>query len=238
MRNRIGILGGTFDPIHAGHLDLGAAAQTALNIESLLVTPARVPPHRPAPAASTFHRFAMVAIAVAERPGWIASDLELQRDEPSYTSSTLGHFHSIGYSPADLFFVIGADAFSEIGIWKDYPQILDWAHFVVVSRAGRAATSLPSQLPDLADRMTTAPTDSTGTRIPDRPRIFLIDAPTADVSSTTIRRRRADHLPIAGMVSPGVERHIEQHGLYAGKSSDTERGNAGQILGRQVAWPK
>jgi nicotinate (nicotinamide) nucleotide adenylyltransferase len=90
---KIGILGGTFDPIHAGHIDIGSASEAALGLTRLFVIPSNVPPHRPETAASGFHRFAMVALTVATRPRWQASDLELRETAPSYTSTTLTRFH-------------------------------------------------------------------------------------------------------------------------------------------------
>ena len=211
MSRRVGILGGTFDPIHCGHLDLGAAVHHALELTSLLVMPAHLPPHRPRPRASTFHRFAMVSLAVAGRPGWQASDLELGHDTVSYTSTTLQHLHESGFHPAELFFVIGADAFAEIRSWKDYPRVLDGAHFAVVSRPGHPVTDLPERLPELESRMTNAPSGGAATAVS----IFLIHAPTADVSSTAIRQRRHAGQSISGLVSREVEQHIEQHGLYS-----------------------
>jgi nicotinate-nucleotide adenylyltransferase len=210
MIRRVGILGGTFDPIHCGHLDLGLAVQQALQLTSVLAVPAHIPPHRPRPSASMFHRFAMTAIAVAGRSGWQASDLELRQPAPSYTQATLSGLHQSGYHPAELFFVIGADAFAEIRSWKDYPRILDSAHFAVVSRPGSPVSSLQEQLPELAPRMTTP----SGEITPHIVSIFLIDAVTADVSSTAIRQRRHHGQSISGLVPPGVEQHIEQHGLY------------------------
>jgi nicotinate-nucleotide adenylyltransferase len=217
MNRRVGILGGTLDPIHCGHLDLGAAVQRALQLTSLLVIPANVPPHRPRPVASGFHRFAMVALAVAGRSGWQASDLELAHETPSYTSTTLLRLRERGYHPAELFFVIGADAFAEIRSWKDYPQILEETHFAVVSRPRCPVDGLRERLPELAPRMVHQALDGTlGAGLS----IFLIDAPTADVSSTAIRQRRLARLPISGMVAPNVEQHIEQHGLYTSTTSD------------------
>lgn len=218
MNRRLGILGGTFDPIHCGHLDLGAAAQAALGLEALLVMPLNVPPHRAAPVASAFHRFAMVAISIAGRSGWRASDLELRRQEPSYTSSTLRHLHDAGYQPHELFFVLGADAFAEIGIWKDYPQILERANFVVVSRPGNPVSALPARLPDLASRMVRVNADD---ERPSAPSVLLVDGHTADISGTSVRRRAAERLSLTGMVVPGVEQHIQQHGLYRATLSST-----------------
>jgi nicotinate-nucleotide adenylyltransferase len=110
--------------------------------------------------------------------------------------------------------VIGADAFGEIASWKDYPRILEGTHFAVVSRPGYPVSDLPRRLPALASRMITTPDDQpAGGRVA----IILIDAATAEVSSTAIRQRCADGLSIAGMVAPEVEQHIEQHGLYTSR---------------------
>ena len=208
---RIGILGGTFDPIHFGHLNVAEAAQAVLGLDRMFVITANIPPHRPQPVASAYHRFAMAALAVAGRSGWRAADLELRSDAPSYTSTTLERFHERGYTPTELFFVIGADAFAEIGTWRDYPQILDGTHFVVVSRPGFPVGELAHRLPLLAPRMTWPPADAI---LQIDPLIFLIDEPTADVSSSAIRHRLTAAESIEGLVPPSVAQHIEQHGLY------------------------
>jgi len=214
MPRRVGILGGTFDPIHSGHLDLASAAERALGLTEIVVVPAHIPPHRSAPMASAFHRFAMTAIAVAGRDGWRTSDLELQKAGRSFTAHTLRHMSENGVPPSELFFLIGADAFAEIGTWYDYPAILDLAHFAVVSRPGFAVSELRRRMPELSARMVDAP------RIEQAPAIILIDAPTADVSSSAIRRRLANGESIAGLVPAGVQQHIEQHRLYTSESPD------------------
>lgn len=212
---RIGILGGTFDPIHCGHLDIGRVAERTLGLSRVFVVPAHVPPHRPQTHASAFHRFAMAAIAVADYPAWRVSDLELRDSGPSYTAVTLKQFHDRGYPPAELFFIIGADAFMDIASWRDYPRILDWTHFAVVSRPGHPAGALRYRLPALAPRMVHPPIEPLQEM---DPLIILIDEPTADVSSTTIRERRSERQSITGLVPPRVEQHIEQHGLYTAAS--------------------
>lgn len=217
---RIGLLGGTFDPIHMGHLDLAAAAQDALDLTRILVIPANVPPHRPKPITSSFHRFAMVAIAVAGRAGWRASDVELRHEAPSYTATTLRRFRERGYEPTELFFLIGADAFADISTWRDFPHLLDRAHFAAVSRPGCPVDELPGRLPALASRMVRG---TRGSTCPDRPSIILIDGPTSDVSSTAIRARLSNGDPIDGMVDPRVQQHIEQHGLYRSPTPDRRR---------------
>ena len=216
MIRRLGILGGTFDPIHCGHLDLGAAVEDALRLTSVLVIPSNIPPHRARPQASAFHRFAMAALAVNGRKAWRVSDLELSQASPSYTDATLTRLHSEGFSPGELFFVVGADAFADIRSWKHYPMILDAANFAVVSRPGSPVGEIRQRVPDLAPRMKSpadrSPSPSTS--------IFLIDATTADVSSTAIRERLRAHQPIAGLVPPAVEQHIEQHGLYQSMAAE------------------
>jgi nicotinate-nucleotide adenylyltransferase len=232
---RIGILGGTFDPIHTGHLDMANAAALALNLTRMYVITANIPPHRPQPHASSFHRFAMVSMAVAGRHGWRASDLELRSHAPSYTSETLKQFHAREYAPCELFFVLGADSFAEVSTWHDYPNILEAAHFVVISRQGYPTNGLQRRLPQLADRMVRPPIDAIALI---EPLIILIDAPTADVSSTAIRERRAEGLPIGGLVPPFVQQHIEQHGLYTAmtpgrRASDGPRtSQAGRLHGK------
>jgi nicotinate-nucleotide adenylyltransferase len=217
---RIGILGGTFDPIHRGHVDLGTAAEIALGLSTVLVVPANLPPHRSQPQASAFHRFAMVALTVADRPGWRACDLELQRGSHSYTYATLQELHALGYDPLELFFLLGADAFVDIESWRDYPKILGSAHFAVVSRPGFHVNDLSARLPALAPFM--VPAGRVKKDPSTSPVIILIDAPTADVSSTEIRRRRSQGRPLDDLVLAGVEQHIERHGLYRASSARSE----------------
>ena len=217
---RIGILGGTFDPIHCGHLDVGSAAESALGLTEIIVITANIPPHRPQPVASSYHRFAMVALAIGEHERWRASDLELGIGSPSFTTGTLQRFHDQGFAAGELFFLIGADAFAEIESWKDFPAILDRAHFAVVSRPGFPVTDLPARLPTLARRMTGA----SGLAARVTPSIFLIDAPTSDVSATAIRQRCARAESIEGLVPPTVRHHIERHALYSTASMTGEAG--------------
>jgi nicotinate-nucleotide adenylyltransferase len=206
---RRGLLGGTFDPIHRGHLDVALAARRGLALDDVLIMPSNVPPHRAAPHASAADRFAMVALAVEGQAGLTASDLELHAIGPSYTTATLDRLEARGVLTRALVFITGADAFREIASWKDYPQLLDRCHFAVVSRPGCPASSLRTALPALDDRMIDAPAG-----IAPRPRIFLVDAPTAAVSSTDIRRRVAERISIEGLVPPKVAAYIEAHGLY------------------------
>lgn len=211
ITRRIGILGGTFDPIHYGHLDLAGAAESALGLTETIFITANIPPHRLQPVASSYHRFAMAALAIGDHERWRVSDLELGIGRPSFTTGTLQHFHDRGFAATELCFLTGADAFAEIESWKDFPAIIERAHFVVVSRPGFPVAEMAARLPALARRMV-GPSD-VATRA--TPSIFLIDAPTANVSATAIRQRSAKGESIAGLVPPAVGQHIERHALYS-----------------------
>lgn len=210
---RIGVLGGTLDPIHCGHLAAAAAARDVFDLRRVLVVPANVPPHRSAgPVASAFHRFAMTALAVSGLSRIEACDDELRADGPSYTANTLERLHAGGLGASQIFFITGADAFAEIATWKRYPAVLDLAHFVVVSRPGYEIETLAERLPDLQPRMRPAGAPA---RTDAGTLIFLLRTETPDVSSTGIRERLRLGAPLTGLVPALVETHIHQHHLYS-----------------------
>jgi len=211
--NRIGILGGTFDPIHMGHLDVARASADALHLDQVRLLPSNIPPHRPQPIASPMHRFAMTALAAQSDLRYVADDEELRREGPSYAADTLRHVRQQGWKAGQLFFLTGADAFAEIATWKDYPALLDLAHFVVCTRPGRPAAMVRGLLPALQERMV----DAQDFRDQDTPRVILLDAQTADISSTAVRAALAGgdtDVALRGLLPPMVFDHIRRHGLY------------------------
>ena len=213
---RTGVLGGTFDPIHRGHLDVAEAARQALGLDTVLLIPSRVPPHRTAaPRVSGYHRFAMAALAVADHDGLRISDMELQSPAPSYTSTTLERMTRAGHDRSALFFITGADAFAEIATWHDYPALLDRCHFIVVSRPGLPSRQLTDRLPMLAPRMQSPPGTPSGAAENDATTVWLVDASTHDVSSSEIRDAVASGRSITDAVPPTVAAYIGRHGLYA-----------------------
>jgi nicotinate-nucleotide adenylyltransferase len=215
---RLGLLGGTFDPIHVGHLAAAEAVRDTLQLDEVWLLTSHVPPHRPQPTASVHHRFAMVALAVQDRPALRASDFELLSPGPSYTAATLLRLHAAGFEPSQLFFIVGADAFAEIATWRDYPRFLDAAHFAVVNRGSR--TPDPEQMRAVVDgRPVREARPGMVSSPPGEQRpgvgVLLVDRATPDVSSTAVRDRAARGLPLSDLVPAAVERHITRHGLYA-----------------------
>jgi nicotinate-nucleotide adenylyltransferase len=197
----LGVLGGTFDPIHLGHVAAGIAAQRSLSLDSIVLVPSRIPPHRAQPAAaSADDRLAMAELVAADRPGWSVSRIEIDRDGPSYTYDTLVE---LGKPGTQLFFITGADAFAEIATWSRYPAVLDLANFVVVSRPRITLDSLRERVPSAFSHRSSAQT-----------RVILVDAHTPDVSSTEIRRRVRAAQSLSGLVTDAVADYIKAHRLY------------------------
>jgi nicotinate-nucleotide adenylyltransferase len=157
----------------------------------------------------------MAALVALDEPGWKVSDVEIERDGPSYTYDTLTAAQATGLAASQIFFITGADAFAEVATWSRYPAVLDLAHFVVVTRPGASLDAVVARLPALAGRL----------RRPDevdrRPGtgIVLVEAATPDVSSTVIRARAARGFSLAGLVPPRVEQYIRRHGLYVERTS-------------------
>lgn len=198
---RLGVLGGTFDPIHFGHLDVADAARRALQLDQVLLIPSSDPPHRPAdPVASGCHRFALVALAIQGHDALHVSDMEMMRTGPSYTADTLRAVARQGWDPSQIFFILGSDAFAEIASWREFPAVLDAANFVVVARPGTTLEAAMSRTPSLRER--------------EGKSLFLVEARTRDVSSSTIRARLAARQPIDDLVPAAVARHIVAHHLY------------------------
>jgi len=202
-----------FDPIHNGHVAAAVAAQRALSLDEMLLIPSRQPPHRPVqPVASAADRLAMATLAAQSQKSWTVSEVELTRPGTTYTFDTLE-----GLAPLrpkrSIFFILGADAFAEIDTWSRFPQVLELANFVVISRPGFTLADAGNKLPSLTARLTTAERF-----LADNARegtaIILVEATTPPVSSTEIRRRISRGASIADLVPPGVDSYIRDHRLY------------------------
>ncbi len=213
---RLGVLGGTLDPVHAGHLAAAHAAARALSLDTVWLMPAHVPAHKAAPHASAWHRFAMTALAASEDDLLAASDLELARPGPTYTWDTLHALADEGFAPSQIFFITGSDAFAGIETWHRFPEVLDGGNFAVVTRAGRGLPADVLTQPVVAARLRTAAGVASGARdVPaNQTGIWLVEAETPDVSSRSIRERILAGEEVGADVPASVAAHIRRHGLY------------------------
>jgi nicotinate-nucleotide adenylyltransferase len=194
---RLGVLGGTFDPVHNGHVAAAEAAVDCANLDEVVFVPTGNPPHRPPAEASPSQRLEMCRLATADDPRFAVSDIEVTRAGPSYTLDTLWALR--GANPhAELFLVLGWDAASQLRSWHRPDDVLALAPIVVVTRPGRNA-------PAEADIRTAGL---------DPARIVLCPRPTPSVSGSEIRRAIAAGKSVASMVPPAVERYIAAHHLY------------------------
>jgi nicotinate-nucleotide adenylyltransferase len=194
---RVGVVGGTFDPIHLGHVAMAEGAASCAGLDRVILVPARVPPHRPPAGAPARDRLQMCRIAVAGRPRLEVSDIELRRRGPSYTVDTLRQLHA--ELPRDtLYLVLGWDAARELANWRQPDEVLRLAWLVVVSRPGLAPPS-----PEDLDRAGIDPG-----------RAVLCNVPTPDVGATDVRRHIEEGAELTGLLDPAVERYITSRGLY------------------------
>lgn len=186
---KLGLLGGTFDPVHHGHLRAAENAREALGLDRVAFMPARVPPHRSAPGALPLHRFAMVALAVSGNPRFVASPLELLREGPSYTVDTVDALRQEG----EVVLIVGSDNLPLLPEWKDAVRLLELCTVAVVGRPGRSAQIPPGLPPD---------------------RFRTVAESEVPVSSSDLRSRVKDGRSIRYLVPPGVAEYIEDQGLY------------------------
>ncbi|WP_231880940.1 nicotinate-nucleotide adenylyltransferase [Halothiobacillus diazotrophicus] len=146
-RPLLGILGGTFDPIHLGHLRLAEEVREALSLDRVHFVPAAVPPHRPQPALSAEVRLELVRAAVAENPQFVLDDRELRRQGASYTIDTLQDFHAT-HPDHHRVLILGMDAFNGLKQWHRWSELLEWAHIAVATRPGAPLADAAAQLLD------------------------------------------------------------------------------------------
>lgn len=215
----IGLFGGTFDPIHCGHLKAASEVRRRTRLGRILFIPSYLPPHKAAGGtASPADRLRMVEIAVRRRAGFEASPLEVEARGRSYSILTLRQVHRLNPG-ARLFFILGVDAFLDIGTWHEYEKVLQECFFLVMARPGfdleRARDVLGGRLRDGIGPLAGAgPLDGAA---PPRRRVLLVPIPALDVSSTEVRERVRRGRPLAGLVPPAVAAYIREHQLYRGR---------------------
>lgn len=198
---RVAIMGGTFDPIHYGHLVVAEEARHRFSLDKVVFVPAGHPPHKSGEEVSPARdRFLMAVLATVSNPWFEVSDLEVERPGPSYTVDTLREFKGLYGPGSELFFITGADAALEIGTWKDPDTILELCVFLAATRPGYRFPS-PDEVSDPALR-------------PYLSRILRFDIPELGISSTDIRARVREGRPIRYLVPESVAAYIAKAGLY------------------------
>jgi nicotinate-nucleotide adenylyltransferase len=202
---RLGLLGGSFNPIHAGHVAMARAARTALGLDRVVLVPAARPPHkqRDLSLAPAEDRLAMARLAAASEPGLDVSPIELERAGPSFTIDTVRAF--LSKEPGvELYFVVGSDTVPELASWKDVRELLRLARFAVVGRAGR---DLEKDFAHLEKEI--------GAEAVRGLRERVVPMEPSSVSATEVRARVAAGKPIDGWVPGAVADYIRSHKLYA-----------------------
>jgi len=226
LRRRIGIYGGTFDPVHCGHIGVAEAVSNAFALDRIIFVPAFTPPHkRKRTISSPFHRMAMLALATADSSKMFVSTVELEAPSRPYTIETLGRLRT-ELRPARLFFVMGADSFGDVTSWREYEAILSEYDVVVVTRPGYpehdasdGAQNGEEAVGALAPQISRRIVDLRGGAYPSdedlkSPRIYLTDYVSIDVSATGIREAARQGRPIDGLVPPSVAAYVEKYRLY------------------------
>jgi nicotinate-nucleotide adenylyltransferase len=204
---RLGLLGGSFNPIHYGHLGIARDARDKLGLDRVLFIPTGTPPHKQnSTLASAGDRYEMVRLATADTPSFDLTDIELRREGNSYSIDTVRELQRQHGSSAALYFLIGLDAFLDFPTWREPEALLRACRIVVISRPGQSYQSLAklSMLPAL-------PVDIP---IPSGPGLMCLPLPPCPISASEIRRRAREGLPLANLLPPPVESYILHHRLY------------------------
>lgn len=200
-------MGGTFDPIHNGHLVAAEEALVQFGLAKVIFVPAGLPPHKDGrKSLDPVERYLMCVIATASNPDFEVSKVEVERPGPSYTVDTIRHFTEVLGDEVELFFITGADALLEIFTWKDDDRIAGMCRFIAASRPGYSLKRFEEEL--------CAGKDEAGSWQA-RPRIDIMEVPALAISSTDIRARVKKSHPIRYLVPEGVANYIMKSGFYA-----------------------
>jgi nicotinate-nucleotide adenylyltransferase len=196
----IGVLGGTFDPIHNGHLIVAEETKVRLNLAEILFVPAGLPWLRMnSSILAAEHRVQMVRLAIGDKPYFKLSTMEIERAGPSYTVDTIAELRAQLGARGELFFILGWDCLAELPKWREPERLIKMCYLVAVPRVGCSLPDLKSMeavIPGLADR------------------VILRDTPEVDITASVIRNRVARGLSIDHLVPEPVDRYIREQGLY------------------------
>jgi len=217
---RIALYGGTFDPVHAGHLEIARRVAEVFDIETVLFIPAQMAPHKLGrPVTEPIHRYAMLALATQDDPRLRISTFELEAPDRRYTVDTVEHFKREWGDSTELFFIMGADSWSEITTWREWERLLTMTNHIVVTRPGYEPSTthvgaISERIEDLRNLEGVGALQ--GDVRDDGARIFLTDVVMKDVSATDIRRRASEGRfeELAGLLPGPVLEYIQKYRIY------------------------
>jgi nicotinate-nucleotide adenylyltransferase len=215
-KKRIGLFGGTFDPIHCGHVKAAESVQNIFSFDRILFIPSYIPPHKEsADVASAEHRLKMVELALSSFERFFPSSMEIDAKGTSYSIVTLNRIKEM-FPLTEIFFLLGIDAFLEIDTWKDYEDVLEQCSFIVMSRPG---FRLNKAKEILADKYNQRMIEVSGPEEKNKKglflhNIYLISINTVDVSSSEVRERVRTYRSIEKLVPENVENYIKEKHLY------------------------
>jgi nicotinate-nucleotide adenylyltransferase len=212
---RIALIGGTFNPIHYAHLRCAEEIRIAFKLDQVIFIPAGDPPHKTSEDIIPSRlRYAMTEMAVKDNSRFAVSDIELKREGKSYSVDTILHFLDRMEPEDQLYFILGSDAFRDIGIWKDYIRLFSLCHFIVISRPNYDISLIKSTVPaGLAARFTEED-DGFTWRHQSGFAVFFHEVTAMDISGSMIRNLIKEEISIRYLVPPDVEAFIEKKRLY------------------------
>jgi len=206
----LGIFGGTFDPLHMGHINPILEAASQLSINKIALIPCHIPSHKGAASTSSEHRLAMVKLLCQQYPIFFPDEREIKRNKPTYSIDTLRELRKL-HPQTPLCFFIGMDSLHSLPTWRHWQELCELCHFVVCQRGGQTAQFSPQISQLLKERQVTMPGEIQRTR---SGKIFIADTKPVAISSTALRARLAKQLPVDGLIPAPVVRYIKQHKLY------------------------
>lgn len=210
---KIGLFGGTFNPVHLGHLRAAEEIRETYGLSKIIFIPAHIPPHKKVHVTPAVHRFEMVRRSIRHNPYFEVSDVELKRAGNSYSFETINYFTRALKSTDELFFIIGMDAFREIRTWKKYPDFFSACSFIVMNRPGQADAAAGRHIPaDCAADFTYKKTGHCYVHASGHA-VYVCRTTPLDISSTAIRTALHEGKSIRYLVPEAVEKYIGEHNL-------------------------
>jgi nicotinate-nucleotide adenylyltransferase len=207
----IGILGGTFDPIHNGHIRLALEAQKQLDLDQVKLIPVNIPPHRTKPAASSSQRRSMIELAIKDETKLCIDSRELESKNISYSINTLKSLRQ-EFPDAALYLIVGRDAFNKIDSWKDWQDLLDYAHIIVANRPNESINNISPELKSWIEKYQIADHAQLKNNLSGN--IIFINIPMLDISSSMIRQCYSENKTVTNLLPTLIQTYIKDNQLY------------------------